>query len=58
MGRRLTHTPRLGSAPLGVSLADEPGGAFKPVASLTAHLALHPVGVATIAAPQEAVLGP
>lgn len=55
---RLTHTPRLGSAPLGVSLAHQSGETLQSVAPLTAHLAFHPVGGAAVAAPQEAMLGP
>lgn len=54
---RLTHTPRLGSTPLGVGLAGESGVPVQPVAPLTAHLTLRPFGRAAIVAPQEAVLG-
>lgn len=54
---RLTHTPRLGSTPLGVGLAGESGVSLQPVASLAAHLTLRPVGRPAIAAPQEAVWG-
>lgn len=55
---RLTHTPRLGTAPLGVSLAHQSSGTLQSVASLAAHLAFHHVGGAAVAAPQEAMLGP
>lgn len=55
--RGLTHTPRLGSAPQGVSLAGESGGSLQPVASLAAHLTICPVGGATVAAPQKTLLG-
>lgn len=48
----------MGSAPLGVGLAGEPGRSLQPVAPLAARLTLRPVGGAAAAAPQEAVLGP
>lgn len=55
---RLTHTPRLGSTPLGVGLAGESGISFQPVASLTAHLTLRPVGGTATIALEEAMQGP